>query len=298
MVRTKASHQRSVVVVAAVVAMSLVFLGCTFEDSGITQVALVDGQVATLTADEEVPEGFERRKITFDCLAGTPEVCVRLSGNGIDETRDDGATWVTTWRIDPTESWVASVADTPSNVRPSDLVVTPDDEVHVAVGLPLLVVRNSNGTWAPSRGDIRPFPFGVWFFAVGSLFGLGLALAWRQAKRVRRATAIGAFSVLGAFSAASDPTMPILVPLALLVTLVSLSLLGTVGQPQESRRDSAADLRPSLLTIAFGIGAVTTTLAVWSNGRTPWPFALGATTSWVVLSLIIVAALASRKPPG
>lgn len=292
---TNVSYRRHGFLTTALLAMSLVLLGCTFEDSGITRVALVEGEVATLTAGAEAPEGFEQRKVTSACLSATPDVCVRLRGNGIDETRDGGATWVTTWQIDPTESWVATVADTPSNVRPADLVVTPDDEVHVAVGLPVLVVRSSTGTWAPSRGGVRPFPLGVWFFAVGTVFGLGLAMAWRQAKRVRRATVIGGASMLGAFSAASDPTLPMLVPLALLVSLVTLSLLVTVGQPQEGRRDSASDLRPSLLTVAFGIAAVTATLAVWANGRTPWPVALGATAGWVGLSLIIVAALASRK---
>lgn len=293
--RLRAIQQRTGRVALTVLGMSLVLLGCTLEDSGITEVALVNGQVTPLTNDGEAPEGFERRKITFDCLAAEPDVCIRLVGNGIDETRDGGTTWVTTWRIDPTESWVASVADTPSNVRPSDLVVTPDDEVHVAVGLPVLVVRNAAGTWAPSRGDIRVFPLGLWFFAVGSVFSLGLALAWRQTRRVRTAVVIGGASTIGAILAASDPTSPALVPLAIIVTIASLSLLGTVGQPQQDRRDSAAGLKQSLLTIALGMGAMSTILAVWSNGRTPWSFAVGATTGLALLTLIIVAALASRE---
>lgn len=275
--------------------LGLLCLSTACQDQRQTRVSLVGGEVVAFADGDEPPTGATNEVLTAACLGSEPDTCFRLSGQSILESVDGRDSWDIAWEIDGTEAWVHRLGTTPSEraLKPTDMVITPADEVFVAVGAINPVRRTIDGKWTPSTADLKRFPFGPWLGLVSGVAAMGAAIVLGSGRRPGFVlSALYGVVALCASAAmfATPNSVTVAIGLSFVIVGGLLTLLVVAGRVSLVRGSEffESDNPKSWLALAVASLLSAAPLALWAAGFGRWSAATYATALCGLAGLVAV----------
>lgn len=286
--------------------------GCTSQNALWLEVGTLDGNLIVVNSE---PTGYpEQARISIDdgktwpaefvdsedierasmstlkelCLSDQPQVCIRMTGETIEESTDGGQTFATVWGVDLSGFWLGrqNEAEEPLVIETGTLLETPDGAVLVTVGAIPPIRRSSDGTWSPNEAGLRKFPASEILLILAGVLATAIPTVMRPA-RVSLAIAGFCLLLIGLTIIEREPTneMVPLYPLfasGLGLILICFLVAAIIGEIRRRRSSSTApkgdtarfsSFAPWLLAVVApgaAYGAFSVDLISWPTATSAW----------------------------